>query len=275
MWEYTEKVQEYYRNPKNVGEIPDSNAVGEVGSLTCGDALKLYLKIDENGIIADAKAQTFGCGSAVAAASALTEMIIGKTVEEAEKITNDHIVDYLGGLPPQKIHCSVMGKEALEAALADYRGEEVQPHKHEKVVCKCYGTTEDKIREIIREHNVKSIEDIINHCKAGGGCGSCHDEIDRIIKEENPDTKAPETPAKKSNSTQLIIKINNAIENHIAEQLRKDNGDIELVNVEDYRVYVKLKGACKNCPSSGITLKNFVETTLKEHIDPNIEVIEV
>ena len=157
MWEYTEKVRDYYRNPKNVGEIEDADAVGEVGSLSCGDALKLFLKIGDNGLITDAKFQTFGCGSAVASAGALTEMIIGKTIDEAIQITNKDIADFLGGLPDEKMHCSVMGKEALEAALENYQGSPVVKKEVGRVICKCFGVTEEKIRQIIKENNLVSL----------------------------------------------------------------------------------------------------------------------
>jgi NifU-like protein len=148
MWEYTEKVMEHYKNPKNVGEIENASAIGEAGSLVCGDALKLYLKIDDNGIITDAKFQTFGCGSAVASSSILTEMLKGKTIEDAEKITNQDIADALGGLPPEKMHCSVMGHEALESAIANYKGIEVSSHCEEKVICSCYHITEKYRRHL-------------------------------------------------------------------------------------------------------------------------------
>jgi len=274
MWEYTEKVQDYYRNPVNVGEMENPDAVGEVGSITCGDALKLFLKIDKSNIITDAKFQTFGCGSAVASASALTEMIIGKSLDEASKLTNQDIADFLGGLPDQKMHCSVLGKEALEAAIANYRGEAYSEHPEERVVCKCFGTTEDKIRQIIKENNLNKLEDITNYCKAGGGCGSCHNDISQILNDELK--KRGVQPANKPlTKTQMIIKVNNILENYIASELRKDGGDIELVDIDGNKVIVNLQGSCKNCPSSNLTLKNFVESVLKEHISPEVEVVEV
>lgn len=273
MWEYTETVKEHYKNPQNVGVIDNPDAVGEVGSISCGDALKLFLKIDGNGIITDAKFQTFGCGSAVASASALTEMIIGKHIEEAEKLTNQDIADFLGGLPEQKMHCSVMGKEALEAAISSYQGEPIEKKVKSKVVCGCFGVTEDKIREVVREDALNTVAEITNYTKAGGGCGKCKGDLQKILDEElaKRNNGQKEKPMTK---TQKILKINSVLETNVAPELRKDGGDIELIDIEDNKIYVNLQGSCKNCPSSNLTLKNLVEGVLKEHFGQDIEVIE-
>ena len=118
---YSEKVMDHLAHPRNVGELEDANAVGEVGNLKCGDIMKIYMKIDENEVIQDVRFQTFGCGAAVATSSMATEMVKGKTIEEALKVTNKMVADSLGGLPPVKMHCSVLAEEALHAAIQDYK----------------------------------------------------------------------------------------------------------------------------------------------------------
>lgn len=273
MWDYTKEVMEHYRNPKNVGKIDDADAIGEAGSLACGDALKIYLKID-NGIVTDAKFQTFGCGSAVASSSVLTEMIIGKPLEEVKKITNKEIADQLGGLPPEKMHCSVMGHEALENALSQYFNEDITEPTKDKIICKCFSVTEKQILNAIKENNLKTIDDVTNYTKAGGACGHCKDSIQAILnKYYNIEPEKKEPPL---THTQRILKINHIIENQISPELRKDGGDIELVDIDGNKVLVKLRGSCSGCKNSTLTLKSFVETTLREVLANNeIEVVEV
>jgi len=116
---YSEKVMDHFRNPRNVGEIENADGIGEVGNPRCGDIMKMYLKI-ENGVIVDAKFKTFGCGSAIASSSMATETIKGKTIEEAMQVTNKAVAEALDGLPPIKMHCSVLAEQAIKAALLDY-----------------------------------------------------------------------------------------------------------------------------------------------------------
>ncbi|MDD2603745.1 MAG: Fe-S cluster assembly protein NifU [Desulfobacterales bacterium] len=273
MWDYTEKVKDHFLNPRNVGRIEEADAVGEVGSLACGDALTLYLKLDDQQRIQDAKFQTFGCASAIASSSALTEMVKGKTLEEAREITNEHIAEYLGGLPKEKMHCSVMGRDALEKAISCYLGEPDRKTEGQ-VVCECFGVTDVQIREAVADHQLKSIEDVTDYLKAGGACGNCHEKIQEIIWE----TLGLPDPVKKPpamTNIQKIRRIEETLENEIRPALKKDGGDIQLVDVDGNRVLIKLRGACATCKLSQATLKDFVEARLRETVTPELVVEEV
>ncbi len=279
MWDYTDKVKQHFLNPKNVGKIDDADGVGEVGSLACGDALRLFIKVEDDRIV-DARFQTFGCGSAIASSSALTEMVKGKTLDEALQITNKDIADYLGGLPKEKMHCSVMGREALEAAINDYRGIETpdQPLEGE-VVCECFGVTDVQIRRAIEENDLKSVEDVTHYTKAGGGCERCLPDIEKILAEvrgamETRAEQQPPGPPPRLTNLQRIQKVQQVIDEEIRPSLQADGGDLELVDVDGTKVYVSLRGTCSNCPSSQITLKNGVEARLREVVDPDIQVLE-
>ena len=274
MWEYTDKVKEHFLNPRNVGEVENADGVGEVGSMACGDALKLTFKVDDAGRITDAKFKTFGCASAIASASALTELLIGKTIEEAEKLTNDHIADSLGGLPKEKMHCSVMGQEALGKAIACYRGEPEQK-KPGNVVCECFGVTDLQIERAATDNSLKTIEEITNYIKAGGGCGQCHDTIQEIIDRVNGSLVEKPVEPKPLTNIQKIKLIEETLEREIKPALMQDGGDIQLIDVDGNRVVVKLKGRCAACAMSQITLKDYVESKLQELVTKDLVVEEV
>lgn len=273
MWEYSDKVMEHFLHPKNVGvvENPDGEAI--VGSLACGDALRLTFKVDEQGRIVDARFKTFGCASAIAAASALTEMIKGMPVEEAAKITNQDIADFLGGLPKEKIHCSVMGREALEKAIANYRGIPTAGVE-EKIICECFGVTEDEIARVVRENDLKTVEEVTNYTKAGGGCGGCHEAIEEIIARVRAEPR-PEKARPKLTNLQKIRRIEETIEREIRPQLQQDGGDLELIDVVGNKVLVATRGACAVCQMAHLTLKDFVQAKLRELVWPELEVEEV
>jgi len=274
MWDYTDKVKDHFLNPRNVGKIEGADGVGEVGSLACGDALTLYFKLDGEGRIKEARFQTFGCASAIASSSALTEMLIGLTLEEAEKITNEQIADYLGGLPKEKMHCSVMGRDALEKAITCYRGD-AQKKIDGEIVCECFGVTDRQIERTVRENHLTTIEEVTDYVKAGGGCGNCHEKIQAIIDAVlGKEPLAAKRPVHLTN-LQKIKLIEQTLEREIKPALNQDGGDIELVDVEGNTVKVRLQGTCASCRKSHITLKHHVEQKLRELMAPELMVEEV
>ncbi len=296
MWDYSEKVKEHFYNPKNAGATAEANAVGDVGSISCGDALRLTLKVEpETEIILDAGFQTFGCGSAIASSSALTEMVKGKTLDEALQISNQDIADFLDGLPPEKMHCSVMGREALQAAIANYRGEEwSDDHEEGALICKCFAVDEVMIRDTIRANNLSSVEEVTNYTKAGGGCSSCHEGIENILSEEltargevfapgavkaKPAVKQqplvgiqpPSAGAGKLTMVQRIKVIEQVLDG-LRPALKADNGDVELIDVDGKNIYVHLIGACSGCQMAAMTLGG-IQQKLIETLGEFVKVI--
>lgn len=283
MWDYTDDVMEQFHHPRNVGKIDDPDGVGEVGSLSCGDALTLMFKLDGDGRIDEVKFQTFGCASAIASSSVLTEMIRGMTLEEAAKVTNRDIVDKLGGLPDQKMHCSVMGQEALEAAIADYytrKGGTAPTIQKGNIVCTCFGVTDVEIRKVVGENDLTTVEGVTNFCKAGGGCGGCTERIAELV-EEVQGQKAhvahdmkPSRPVKLTN-IQKIQLTQETINEQIRPTLQADGGDIELLDIEGNKVLVAFRGMCAQCKMAEYTMKDVVEARLKEFVSDDLFVEEV
>jgi NifU-like protein len=242
------------------------------------------VKLDEQKErIVDARFQTFGCGSAIASSSALTEMVKGKTLDEALAITNKEIADYLGGLPEEKMHCSVMGQEALEVAIARYRGHALpsqgHDHPHEEqegeIVCKCFGLTDGFLKKVIAQNRLHTAEQVTHFTKAGGACGGCIPRIKELISEvlgEQPKEERKK-PERLTNLRKMQL-IQEVLENEVRPQLWADGGDLELVDIDGATVQIAFRKACAGCVSSGYTAR-FVEQKLRDMVSVDITVEEV
>jgi NifU-like protein len=308
MWDYTDKVKDYFFNPRNAGELAGANGTGDVGAIACGDALRLMIKVEPvTEIITDARFQTFGCGSAIASSSALTEIIIGKTIDEALKITNQDIAEFLGGLPPEKMHCSVMGYEALRAAVANYRGETwVDDHEEGALVCKCFGVDEGMIERAVRMNNLTRADQVTNYTKASGGCGTCIEGIESVLARVNsamvaegllaqgeafdptkarkpaaptkpkvsPLAAAPTTPPKTELTTLQRIRLIEQSIDELRPLLKRDGGDCELVDVEGDKVMIRLSGSCVGCQAASVTIEG-VQQRLTEKLGRPLRVVHV
>ena len=333
-WQYSEKTKQLFMDAvhgkpgTHLGEIENADGIGEHGSVACGDALKFSFRVEKNADplqdkIVEARYLTFGCTSAIAASEALCCIIEEKKVTpiEALKITNADIVDFLEGLPQQKIHCSVMGAEALQAAVFDWakkRGVKLaelglEAHTDEedegRMVCKCFGMTEPYIRRKIKELNLHTIPEITGAIKAGGGCMNCHhapgglqDILDDIWGKADPaeshegqnkstfvplatvgampqepalDDELKNTDSESLSPYQLAKKIEKVIDSYIRPMIQKDGGNLEIVDIKNELVFVKLSGACADCASATQTLKFLVEQTLKTRVSDKIRVIQI
>lgn len=292
----------------HLGEIENPDGCGEHGSIACGDALRFTFRVKKHptdplkDIVTEAKYLTFGCTSAIAASEGLCALIErgNFTPIEALKITNKDIVDYLEGLPEQKIHCSVMGAEALEAAVFDWArkrgvnlnhlGIDMHPDEDDegKIVCTCFSMTEPYLRRKIKELNLKSIPEITNAIKAGGACMSCHhvpgglqDLIDETWGTESSKPRSEindgETGGARPATSpyQFSKMVEKTLDDYIRPMLQRDGGDLELIDIKDKLIYVRLAGACSDCAGSAQTLKMLVEKTLKERVDDQIRIIQI
>lgn len=316
-WEYSEKTKQLFMDAvhgkpgTHLGEIENPDGMGEHGSIACGDSMRFTFRVKRHpsdptlDVITEAKYLTFGCTSAIASSEALCEIIEkgGYTPLTALKIKNQDLVDYLNGLPEQKIHCSVMGAEALSSAVfnwaqrrgVDLKKSGIDMHDEEteegRMVCKCFSITEPYLKRKIRELNLRTIPQITNAIKAGGGCTSCHhvpgglqDILDQVWEGHTAVEAVPvvlpiinvESKVMADFSPfQFSKKVEKVMDEFVRPSLKRDGGDIEIVDIKGTLIYCALKGACKGCMGATQTMKMMVERILKDQVDERIRVIEV
>jgi len=321
-WEYSEKTKQIFLDAvhgkpgTHLGEIKDPDGRGEHGSIVCGDAMLFTFRVKKHptdptqDVITEAKYLTFGCTSAIAASEALCALIEEGhyTPVQALQVKNEDIVKYLEGLPEQKIHCSVMGAEALESAVADWAKKRdvdlkalgIDLHEEDddegRIVCKCFSISEPYLRRKIKELNLRTVDEITNAVKAGGACMSCRyapGGLQGLLDEawgknltqltiDAPGNTANNAETGPANETEAPLspyqfnkKVEQAIEENIRPMLQRDGGDIEIVDIKGHLVYCRLTGACQGCAGAAQTLKLMVEKTLKEQVDDRIRMIQM
>ena len=313
-WDYSDKVLELFKAAvqgdagTHMGELENPDGFGEYGSIACGDTLRFTFSVRRHptdparDVITAARYLTFGCTSAIAASEALCSLLEaqGKTPIEALQITNQDLVDFLDGLPEQKIHCSVMGAEALQRAVADWARKRNYPldgvlpdlgaekAQEGRIVCSCFSVTEPYLRRKVRELNLRTIAEITNALKAGGACGTCHhapgglqDLLNEIWGQPSgaPDKRvgagAQPLTGEGRSPYQLGRQVEAVIREVISPLLRNEGGDIELVDIKGYKVYCRLTGRCGSCQCAPATFKLLVEQQLKEQVDDRLQVIAV
>jgi NifU-like protein len=313
-WDYSDKVLKLFMDAvkgeagTHMGELENPDGFGEHGSIVCGDTLRFTFRVERNptdptqDIIIEARYLTFGCTSAIAASEALCSLLEEehKTPIEALQVKNQDLIDYLDGLPEQKIHCSVMGAEALQKAIADWavkrkvdlaRFLPVMARSDEdegRIVCNCYSVTEPYLRRKIQELGLRSIVEITYALKAGGGCTVCHhapgglqdllDEIWGVIPQgisEEKTTRAETSVKDELSPYRLGQQIEEVIAHSVRPLLHAESGDIELVDVKGHQVYCRMTGACSTYQDAPGTFKLLVEHHLKEQVDDRLQVIAV
>jgi NifU-like protein len=316
VWEqYSKKVQERMNNPVAMGELTQEDAdkvgakliVADFGAESCGDAVRLFWIVDEStNTILDSKFKSFGCGTAIASSDAMAELCIGKTIDEAVKITNTEVEAFLRdddntpAVPPQKMHCSVMAYDVILEAAAQYKGCSRADIENADIVCECARKTRKDIEEAIREFDLTTTEGIGEKTKAGTYCKSCikpggHEKRDVYLIDILEDTRAnmeqeklkvaantinSETPQfDKMTIVQRIKAVDAVIAEYIRPMLVMDGGDMEIIDIKEnipyYDIYIRYLGACGSCESGSTGTLYAIESTLKAKVDENIRVLPI
>jgi NifU-like protein len=311
LWEqYSNKVSERMNDPRHRGEISEAEAkalgakliVADWGAESCGDAVRLYWAVDpKTDRILQARFKSFGCGTAIASSDMMAELSVGKTVDEALKITNievEHSLRDSAGtpaIPPQKMHCSVMAYDVIKKAASIYKGVDMASLAEEEIVCECARVGLRTIRDVIRINDLKTVEEITQFTKAGAFCKSClrpggHEKRKYYLVDILRDTRTAmeqeklfaQADAGDFAAKNLIQKhrvIENMLDKKIRPALAADGGSMEIVDIREadgtISVYIRYFGACKGCASSTKGTLQFIETMLHKELAENIRVIPV
>ncbi|EDK9199546.1 iron-sulfur cluster assembly scaffold protein NifU [Campylobacter jejuni] len=310
--EYSQKVQDRMNNPQHMGEFSEEDAkarnakliVADFGAESCGDAVRLFWLVDEKtDKIIDAKFKSFGCGTAIASSDTMVDLCIGKTVDEAVKITNLDVEFAMRdnpetpAVPPQKMHCSVMAYDVIKQAAAHYKGISPEDFEDQIIVCECARVSLGTIKEVIKLNDLHSVEEITQYTKAGAFCKSCikpggHEKRDYYLIDILAETRAEMDREKLKNTMKSDVAfdemtvvgqlkaVESVLDAEIRPMLHNDGGDLEVIDIQKAEgaaidVYIRYLGACSGCSSgSGATLYA-IETILQEELSPNIRVMPV
>ncbi|EHC2960001.1 iron-sulfur cluster assembly scaffold protein NifU [Campylobacter jejuni] len=310
--EYSQKVQDRMNNPQHMGEFSEEDAkarnakliVADFGAESCGDAVRLFWLVDEKtDKIINAKFKSFGCGTAIASSDTMVDLCIGKTVDEAVKITNLDVEFAMRdnpetpAVPPQKMHCSVMAYDVIKQAAAHYKGISPEDFEDQIIVCECARVSLGTIKEVIKLNDLHSVEEITQYTKAGAFCKSCikpggHEKRDYYLVDILAETRAEMDREKLKNTMKSDVAfdemtvvgqlkaVESVLDAEIRPMLHNDGGDLEVIDIQKAEgaaidVYIRYLGACSGCSSgSGATLYA-IETILQEELSPNIRVMPV
>jgi NifU-like protein len=311
LWEeYSQEVQKRMDNPANMGEITEEESgdnkliIADFGAESCGDAVRLYWLIDPaNDTIINSKFKSFGCGTAIASSDMMAELCMGKTVDEALKITNIDVEKALRdnedvpAVPGQKMHCSVMAYDVIKKAASIYKNVDMESFEDEFILCECARVTQDTVQEVIRLNKLKTIEDITDYTKAGAFCKSCikpggHEAKDvylvdlltAALEEMDAEEKSRKIIEAKGDGTfesmglvQKIKSVEAILEEYIRPTLKADGGDVELIDIkeveESFEVLIKYKGECMSCSMNTTTTLAGIEDMLKFKLKAPLKVI--
>lgn len=311
IWEqYSKKVSDKMNNPANRGEITEEEAadmgckliVADYGAESCGDAVRLYWAVDPySNEIKASKFKSFGCGTAIASSDMMAELCIGKTVDEAVKITNIDVEFALRdtpdepAVPPQKMHCSVMAYDVIKKAASIYKGVDMESFESEIIVCECARVSLQTIKDVIKINNLKTVEEITAYTKAGAFCKSCikpggHEDKEYYLVDILAETRAEMEGAAQAHAvdtedfkSMTVVKktklIEKTLDEHIRPMLIMDGGNLELLDIKDEgeetHVFIRYMGACNGCASSSTGTLYAIEAVLRRELDVKIRVLPI